>query len=310
MSQTIPSDLQEYLDAGGATCLLLKVVPVLPEYDAFGVTDLDKNVVFNDGGGALTYYASIGADLSAWQTKNSMDVDNAETTGLMPTYDLPVTEEAMRAGAYDGAQWIAYLYAWDGEGISHVLLRRGELGQLRILDGERWTTELLGLTHRLGKNVVRQATRSCGATFGSQPIGTGGGVEERFPCGKDTSAMWVEGAVTALSEDLRYVLDTDLAAAAGTYTPGLLKWLTGANAGRSYEIERHLADGVLSFTFPLAFDPEVGDEFEIRADCTKWTEGANGCKAHFSTEWVLHFRGRPHIPNGEQDRLNSPGASG
>lgn len=308
---TLPAELITHIANGGPTCVLLKITPVQPGYEPFGVTTLDRNITFDDGE-ELTYYASIGADLSTWQTRSSMDIDNAETTGLMPSFDIPeVTEEALSAGAYDRARWVAYLYAWDAPEIPSGLLRTGELGQLRIVDGEKWSAELLGLTNKLSQNIVRQATITCGATFGSQPLGTGGGaVEERFPCGLDTSAMWVEGEITALAEDLHYVFDTDLTEEAGFFTPGAIRFLTGRNAGRTYEVERHLVDGAVFVTFPLAFSPQIGDTFEIRPDCTKWKEGTNGCKQHWGADWVLHYRGFPLIPTGEQDRLNSPGASG
>ncbi|MBL0918046.1 MAG: DUF2163 domain-containing protein [Hydrogenophaga sp.] len=308
---TLPADLITHIGNGGSTCLLLKVIPVQPGYAPFGVTTLDATVVYDDGD-EITYHASMGADISAWQRRSSMDIDNAETTGLMPTFDVnSVTEEDLRAGAYDRALWAAYLHPWDNPAVPTGLLRTGEFGQLRIVDGEKWTTELLGLTNKLSQNVVRQATRTCGATFGSQPFGTGGGVvEERFPCGVDTSSLWAAGEITALTDDPRYAFDTDLADAVGTYTPGAIKFTSGRNAGRTYEVERHIMGGVIILAFPLAFAPQIGDEFEIRPDCTHWMNGANGCKQHWGSEWVLHYRGFPHIPTGEQGRLNSPGASG
>lgn len=312
MSQAFPSDLLEYIDAGGPTCVLIRVTPTQPNVEPFGITDHDQNIVFDDGGGELTYYASIGADQTAYQSSNSMAVDNSETTGLMPTFDVPISEEALRGGAYDYAKWHATIYPWGDPEISTFRYRRGEFGQVRVIDGVKWTTELLGPSQRLKQNVVRQATRACPATFGSQPIGTEGAeTTEEFPCGKDTSAMWVDGEVTGLAEDLHYVIQTDLEAAAGTYRPGAIRWKPGsANAGRTYEVEDHLADGVLVLAFPLMFAPAEGDEFEIRADCTKWMDGPNSCNTHFGSERVLHFRGRHLIPTGEQDRLNTPGASG
>lgn len=308
---TIPSALQEHLDGGAATvCILLKIIPVRPGYAAFGVTDLDRNTVYDDGAGELTYYASIGADISAWQTKNNMDVDNAETTGLMPMFDIPLSIADFRGGVYDYARFEARLVNYEDLTMGAALLHTGNLGRISIKNDMVWVSELLGLTAKLQRNFVRRATRTCGAIFGSQPIGTSGDVvTERYPCGKDISSSWVTGEVTGLGEDSQYQIETDLGAADATYKPGALRWLDGPMAGRTYEVEDFVG-GEVTFTFPLDFVPEVGNTFEIRADCTKQVEGGNGCKFHFGTDWVLHFRGFPHIPNGEQDRLNSPGASG
>lgn len=308
---TIPAPLQAHLDSGAATvCILLKITPVRPGYDPFGVTDLDRNTDYDDGVDDLTYYASISADISAWQTRSNMDVDNAETTGLMPTFDLPLSEADFRAGVYDYARFEARLVNYQDLTMESVILRTGELGKISLKNNQVWVAELLGLTHRLQRNFVRTATRTCAAIFGSQPIGTSGDVvTERYPCGKDISGMWINGEVTGLSVDTQYEIETDLIEADGFFKPGALRWLDGMMAGRTYEVEDYI-DGIVYFSFPLDFAPEVGDTFEIRPDCTKAIEGENGCKDHFSTDWVIHFRGFPHIPNGEQDRLNSPGASG
>lgn len=309
MIEDFPDDLLAYIEAGGGTCVLLKIIPAKPGTEAFGITDHDQNIKFDSGSGELVYSAPIGADTSSWETKSNMDVDNAEATGLV-RYDLPLNEEAVRAGSYDYASWEAWLYPWENPSISSKRIRTGELGQIRIKNGQGWVVELLGLAHRLQRNFVRSATRACSATFGSQPVGTEGAeTTERYPCGKDTTSLWVGGEVTGLGEDTQYAIDTDLSQPDGYFKPGALRWLTGKMAGRTYEVEDY-AGGVVFFSFPLDFAPEIGDEFQIRVDCTKWKNGANGCKHHFSTQWVLHYRGFPDIPNGEQDRLNSPGASG
>lgn len=238
---TLPVALQSHLNSGASTvCVLLKISPVRPGYATFGVTDLDRNV-YLDG---VTYYAAIGADLSAWQTKNNMDVDNAETTGLIPRFDLPLSQEDFRAGVYDYARFEARLVNYEDLTMGSALLRTGELGKIHLKNNQVWVAELLGLTHRLQRNFVRSATRTCSATFGSQPVGTEGAeTTERYPCGKDTTSLWIGGEVTGLGEDTQYAIDTDLSQPDGYFKPGAIRWLTGKMAGRTYEVEDYVGGG-------------------------------------------------------------------
>jgi hypothetical protein len=183
---------------------------------------------------------------------------------------------------------------------------------VRVIDsGQKFTFEMLGLTQPLKQSIVQKDSLRCRAKFGSQPIGTEGAESvERFPCGFDTSPLWVGFEVTAIdANEPQFSFDTDLAAADNAYRPGLVRWLTGPNAGRKYEIESHVS-GVLTTTFPMTFSAEVGDTGEVRPDCTHWKEGDNSCRTFFGDDWVLHYRGEPWIPVGEQDQINAPGANG
>jgi hypothetical protein len=159
---------------------------------------------------------------------------------------------------------------------------------------------------------VEKDSITCRAIFGSQPIGTGGGVvEQRFPCGKDATALFTASkSVTSVGlETNRTLTASSLGLAANACVPGMLVWLTGANAGRSYEVEAQSGAGVISLAFETMFPIVIGDTFKIRPDCTKWKEGANGCKTFWGVDWVLHYRGEPYIPIADADQLNMPGAT-
>ncbi len=307
--RTIPIALQADLDRGVTThCQLLRIVPRTPGYAPIGLCSTNVDITYDDGAGPLTYRAAVGVELSNASSTSDMAVDNAEGTALLPAFDVAVSEEALGSGAYDNAEWYAYQVDYLDLSKGHILLGRGQLGQVRVVDGTSFVFETLGLTQQLKQTIVEGDSLRCRARFGSQPLGTpGADVTERFPCGYDTSGLWVPATVTAVDVDsVRVFAAAGLGQAAGFFQPGLLRWLAGRNAGRVSEVEVHGAGGLLELAFPVPFALEVGDEFEVRPDCTKWHTGANSCRAWWGTQWVLHYRGEPYIPVADINQINVP----
>ena len=302
--RVIPIALQQHLDSGATTtCLCVLITPVAAGYAPVGVTTLDRDLKLND----VIYHAAIGMDASARTAATDMSVDNSEGTALVPEFDVPVSEQDLIAGAYDYARWVSYLVNYEDPS-QFVELARGELGQVRVLNGLSFTFELLGMTKRLKQTIVEKDSLRCRAIFGSQPLGSGAEVVQRFPCRFDASGLWLPGAVVTVGEESNISFKSSMGQADGFFKPGLLLWLTGANTGRRYEVEDFTA-AVVSLTFPTMFPVQPGDAFQIRPDCTKWKEDANGCKAWWGGEWVLHYRGEPFIPVGDTGQVNAPGAS-
>lgn len=315
--RTISAELQAHLDSGATTTtLLLRIDPVTPGYPSIGATLLDRDVVYDDGDGEVTYKATIGMVPANIVSNASMEVGNTEIQHLLPESDLPISEADISAGVYDFASYTLMLVNYEDLSMGHVIMPsgHGQLGQMRQENGLSFWSELTALVKLLKQSIVEKDSLSCRAIFGSQPLGTedtsGDVVTQRFPCGKDTTGMWVDSTVTAVGlETNRAFTAGALGAAADVYVPGMLKWLTGANAGRSYEVESQTASGEIGLGFETMFPVEIGDTFEIRPDCTKWKDGNNGCKFHFGTEWVLHYRGEPLIPVADADQINAPGAT-
>lgn len=307
----VPPLLQADLDSGALSlCVLVLIKPKRPGYESFGVTSLDRDVHFDLGDGPLQFHAAVGVELSNRRSTSTMGVDNAEMKSLMPTFDIPVAEADLRAGAFDEAEWVAYIINYLAPDHGHAHWGCGELGKVNILDGRTFVAELLGMTAKLQQSIIERDSRYCRAIYGSQPLGTEGAmVTERYPCMKDTTGTWVEGEVTNPGETPNHTFQTDLAAAVGTYRPAMMEWLEGsANAGRFSPVEDHLADGVLVLKFETMLTPVEGDRFRISVGCTSMLEGPNGCKHHHGPQAVLWFRGEPRMPVGKSERLNTPGA--
>lgn len=316
--RNVPISIQSSLDSGVTTMtLLLRIDPVTEGFDSFGVTALDKDLFYNDGMSELTYLAPIGMVPANLTASGDMEVGNTSIQHLFPEFNTPISEADISAGVYDFAEYSYYLVDYNNlTPNTHVVLAHGQLGQMKMEDGLSWFSELTDLTKQLMQSIVEKDSITCRATFGSQPIGSsdssGSAVEERFPCGKDAEALYV-GPYTVTSPGAEFnnqFTASGMAEPAGTYVPGMLRWLTGDNAGRVVEVDSQSSGGVIELTFETMFPIQAGDTFEIRPDCTKWKEGTNGCKFHFGdTEWKLHYRGEPYIPVQDSDQLNTPGAT-
>lgn len=317
-SRNISNDLQTSIATRSPSlCKLLKIVPTMPIYETLAMTSLDVDFAYNDGEGLLTYGSLMGVTPSAMQATSSMSVGNATTKALAPVNTPTVDLEALRAGAYDNAEYTIYVVDWEHPEYGHWIPPNGHgvVGQQTIEEkGLSVTFELTDLTKFLKESVVENWSRDCRAIYGSQPIGTGGGVvEQQFPCGKNAAAEWTASkTVTSVgAESTRTFTCSGLGAGDGGYVPGMLQWLTGQNAGRNEMVEAQSAAGVITLAHPMYYVVANGDTFKIRVDCTHRPDGGNGCKAHFASvspvEWKLHFRGEWQTPVADGDSLSTPG---
>lgn len=318
MSRNIPIQLQESLNKDAtSTTYLLKISSVRDGYAPFGASLTNVPIDYNDGQGLLRYYAIVGMQPSTLLSTPDMSVDNAEVEGLLPEYEFPIKEEDILAGVYDYAQFSLYLVNYNDLSAGHALLGSGTLGRMRSKDGLSFWEELRGLSQELKQTICARDSLTCRATFGSQPKGTGGGVvEEREFCGIDLSALWQPGTVTAVGAEEGYSFtDSSLPFGSGGpeadyYALGMVRWTSGLNAGREYEVEANTVGGVVTLAFVTDRAINVGDQYEIRQGCNKVArDDVRGCKYWYGAEWVMHFRGEPDIPVGDAVKNATPGAT-
>lgn len=318
-SRVIPAQLKTLIESRSASLtVLLKIVPVTPGAVTIAMTRWDQDYTYDDGEEELTYSAITGLTTANMQASSTMSVGNSEATSLVAaSSSSELDAEDVRAGYYDNALYTFMVMAPEFPEYGHWIPPNGHgvVGRQTIDErGLSVTFELTDLTKLLKQAVVENWSRECRAIYGSQPIGTGGGViEQKYPCGKDVSTLWT-GTQTVTSvgaENTRTFTASGLGAAADAYNPGVLKWQTGDNAGRTFEVESQSGSGVITQRFPVPFPVQIGDTFIIRPDCTYNPEGAHGCKANFSdvspVEWKLHYRGEWQTPVADGDALTTPG---
>jgi len=298
--KTVPSVLQAHLDTQQTTlCFLLKIDP--QNASAFGVTSLDVDVTYDDGGGEMTYSSAIGMNPAAVESGAGLEVANSEAMLLITT---DFTREDIAAGVLDYADFFVYRVNWNDLSSGHYIVQSGRTGIVRSDDFLSGVLELRGLSQQLKQNYVNQYSLTCRAVFGSSEDGA------PFPCNFDITSLWQANEVLLVgSENDREFTAVDTPEADGPngalpFDFAIIEFLTGNNAGLTVETETVVGDDV-TLRFNSAYAIESGDTFRMRPDCAKrFTED---CVELFDNN--LNFRGEPWIPLTEESPSQYPGVN-
>ena len=169
MSRNVPTALAAHL-AGPATtvCYLLKIVPETIGVAPFGICTLDRDVTYDDGGGALIYYSSSGYTAFDVDTKTDMSVDSSEAQGLLASYPLEgVTLDGIARGDYDSARFLQYLVNYEDLSMGHAIINAGQVGEVTSIDDLTCTIELRSLTQILKQlSIIEVTSITCRAQYG------------------------------------------------------------------------------------------------------------------------------------------------
>lgn len=320
MSKTINATLLTHKAQPSTTLTDLLLIGPLQDATYRGFTLLDVPVVFTPSVsiGAVTFKARTGFEMSALEAANDMTVNNAEASALQPIAGFEAegfTQAQIDSGALDSARFVVLRVNYNDltTGRSEVIAGgtigevRSKLGGLTVLELRSWTQNLMQ------QSIIELDSLSCRARFGSQPIGTGGGVvEERFPCGFDLTGEWVSGTIDSVgAETDRQFLDAALIGSGANYfVPGMVEILDGDNAGQMLEVDAFdTATGIVDLKFPTISPLVTGVAYRIRRHCSKQFTGHNSCDTFWGANKTLHYRGEPHIPVGDAQLLSSPGAA-
>lgn len=301
-----------------AFCGLLKVGP-LRDSSFITVTSSTQDITYDDGtgDGPLVYRHSTGMELSNISASADLSVDNAEAKTLMPVYPAEgITPAMIDRGDLDAVEYVVYEVNYLDLSEGHEEMASGPIGEQRVQRGGLITIELRGWSQYLKqRSVVEFYSITCRATFGSMPIGTGGGVvEERKPCNYDITGEWVDFTVVDVgTETVRQltISGIGLNATDAWYAPGSLEFYTGDNEGQQREVELYTPAGAGEFDVSLLMTTrnpiQAGDTGRIRRRCTLRWDGHNSCTTFNNKPW---FRGEKDIPIGDSLALNVPGVAG
>lgn len=314
-----PALLAEIQRNATTLCLLLRVDPVNPSFEGYGVTSTNRDMRYDAGDGERLYSAAIGLEPTEIHASANLSVDNAEAQQLMPVYDIPVSEEAIAAGMYDYATFRVYLVNYeDLTPGRHCVLHEGTIGKVSVRDdGLSFVTELMGLSAQLKQEICTKYTKTCRAIDGTMPIGSPlpGPQVKRDWCGVDFT-VYLKGATVeevGLENTVTFkVQDSDITTdwAPNAFSPGRVWFIAGRNAGREIEIMSNTADGWITLRHEAGYPIEVGDELQYREGCTFIArDSEKGCLARAGAEWINHFKGYPDIPTENESQLLTPGAA-
>lgn len=298
--RNVPAPMVANLESAAPRyCYLLKVIPKLPDIAPLGITNWDVDQVMD-----ITYYARRGFDSYANEMTADLAVDNSEVRFLISEdYFDGITQDAIRRGDYDGARFYQWMIEPDNAADGVVIFCSGTVGRITNVDGLEGTLELRSLTQTLKqKSIIELGSNNCRVVqFG----------DER--CGVDVDILWIDTIVTdvGIETDRVFTIDGDyLDLTDDTYWPGVYEFYTGANAGRTYEVESYIG-GVVTLAIPTEEPITDTDTGRIRPDCTRlWgaplTEDHNSCNFY---ENRPNFRGEPKRPVSETAALMASGAA-
>jgi uncharacterized phage protein (TIGR02218 family) len=244
-----------------------------------GFTDHDRDIVF-DG---LTFAAAQGLGASEAAQSLGLAADDIEVAGALSSG--AITEAALAAGLYDGAEVRVFDVNWAGVavralmGVYHIgEVTRGEAG---------FAAELRSRSALLGRKRGRHLTATCDAELGDTR------------CGVAMGPWTAAGAVTEVLSGGRAFVSSGLGGfARGVFTRGVLTWTTGPNVATAWDVRAH-GDADVAATLELWRDPasavSPGDAFSVTAGCDKSFET---CRRRFAN--AINFRGFPHMPREDK----------
>lgn len=291
MSKRIPIALQEHKDSRATTLTLIMKVSCVGKYKGVvrGFTQLDDDVLYDDGKGPLLYKCDQGLTPSVIDTSADFGVDNAEMGGWVQEDEL--SESDIFAGMFDFAEVTIYEVNYnDLRQGHHEIVASGTFGQTRFNEN-RWWMEWRGLQQIAKQPYGECYSLTCRAAYGSERCGL--------------PLEWIDVTVTAVSPDFP---DRIFSIAGiegepdGKFVPGVVRVVEGLNAGREMEIDAQDEESDIRLALPMAYPFAIGDKLRIRIDCDKTFET---CKARGNQ---LRFRGEHHTPVSDPS-LFVPGAN-
>lgn len=198
MPRTIPAQLQTDLMQQCTTlCSLLKIAPTQQNAATFGLCNLDHDVVYDDGNGALTYYAPSGFDSADIDAKNDLTVNNSQADALVAVYNVGMSQDGITRGDYDDAPFVMYLVNYMALDHGHVILQSGRVGQVTMINDAKCEIELRALMDVLKQNNLIGLTS----------------ITDRAMLGDDHNKLplhWYDGTVSAVGAESDRVFSSDV----------------------------------------------------------------------------------------------------
>lgn len=202
-------------------------------------TEHDQDLTISEGGSppnpyAGTYVAQAGITGSNVKSTSDISVDNMEVEGAINQGDLQLvdlTAADIEAGLFDDASVALFLVNWQAPDDGQIVLRTGNIGEIRRTAEGQYRTELRGLAQRLSQTIGRTYGSSCDAELGDSR------------CRVDIDALTTTGEVIEVTSNRRFVASIEYGSPAAVM-----------------DLELYLA---------MPRDIAIGDSFTIRPGCDK-----------------------------------------
>jgi uncharacterized phage protein (TIGR02218 family) len=209
------------------------------------------------------YQAATGIGGSDVKTTGDMSIDNMEVTGAFQE-NLNITDvtvEDLEAGLLDGAVVIVFVVDWSEPDIGAYVLQYGTTGDITRTSDGQYKTEIRGLTQALTQNIVGTYGDHCNVVrFGDAR------------CKKDVASITIVATVTAVVDRKHFTVSGITVQPVGYFSYGILRGLTGANAGFERNIKLDSfggAQGQLDLWYAMPYDVVDGDTFAMEPGCDR-----------------------------------------
>lgn len=295
--RSIPIALAASL-ASGRTSLCLLTKMRLKDGTILAFTTLDAPLTYTDGpDGPILYSPMNSLAMSEQVNSASLAVDNLIASGLIQSGEI--TEQQIRAGLFNHARFWIYRVNFLDLSQGHYIWASGTTGETKFSENG-FSVEMRAKTQQLKQPISETYTLTCPVEYGSPACGK---TFEWYGAAVDT----VDGAepdrvFTVLGE-------TDWPGGS-KFTQGVMRVITGDNAGAEIEVEIHDGNDI-ELLLPLPYPLDPADEVEFRIDCNKVArDNVRGCSSpdRWGADWPDHHRGFPDIPVADGASLMTPGA--
>lgn len=250
-----------------------------------GFTSADEPILF----GGLAYRPSDGLSTSALESTAGTGVDNLDVTGWVS--DDRITEEDLEAGLWGGARLTISSVFRDELDAGAMVLHDGRLGEVTLDDG-RFKAAARGLSARMKTRVGDQTSKGCVC----RRLGDG---RCRVDLAGTAASVGVQRLIrqnaTVVSAAGWGLVATGFTASTGFFSAGIVKALTGPNAGQEREIKTHGPGGALTLRRPFPFSLAAGDAVRLEAGCDRTIRT---CHTKFGNQ--LNFQGQPFLPTNDK----------
>jgi uncharacterized phage protein (TIGR02218 family) len=235
--------------------------------------------------GSITYEPAHGYEPSAIENTSDLSVPNQE---IMGGWDIDaITEEDLRNGKYDGAEYWMFEVNWANLGHGIFPRSSGEIGETTPMDYQ-WKMELRGLMQRYTQIIGSVVSPEC-------PYNVGSNNGTARDCRVDMTPFTETATVVSVNPDGSFVVSGLSSSEANWYSLGVMTGVSSPPtvlAGLAQEIKSFdFATGTLTPWLPFPATPDIGDTFTVTAGCDKRRET---CKLKFNN--LVNFGGFPDIP--------------
>lgn len=236
---------------------------------AIGLTDHDRDLYI----AGVTHHAAPGMTPSAIKRSDGLDTDTMDVAGALTS--AAITEGDLLAGRWNGARVQLFAVNWQAPGGDRVPLGEGTIGAVETRDNA-FTAELRGASAAFDAPVVEETSPECRAELGDKRCRVA-------MAGRRQLVRITAGTESSITVD-------QVEPSANAYGLGLVRWLTGANAGLESAVAR--SDGaVLTLRQPPYAAAVPGVLIEISQGCDK---SIATCADRFAN--AENFRGEPYLP--------------